>query len=346
MTDQTGEAGVTGPQVVAEISGNHKGSLETALEIVRMVARAGAHLVKLQTFRPDTITLPMNSHAFMVREDHALWGSRSLWDLYEEAHTPYSWHEPIFDLSRQLGLIPFSTPFDEEAVGFLEGLGTPMYKIASLEIVDLPLIRTAASTGKPLVISTGASTIAEVDAAVDAARGAGCVDLTLLLCTSSYPAPPEDANLSRLPVVRDLFDVKVGLSDHTQGTAVAITAVALGATLIEKHVTLSRASGSVDSAFSLEEAELKALVTDVAAAHSAIGSSATWRTPAESDAVSLRPSLYITADVRSGDALTPLNVRSLRPSGGLPPDSINAVEGRRFSQDATAGTPLTWDLLD
>lgn len=340
-------AATTGPPiVVAEVSGNHQGSLETALEIVHMVARAGATMVKLQTYTPDSITLPVDSGPFVVSDSHALWGARTLYDLYQEAHTPYEWHEPIFALARELGLVPFSTPFDEDAVDFLEGLSTPLYKIASLEIVDLPLIRRAAETGKPLVISTGASSVAEVARAVETARAAGCNDLTLMLCTSSYPASPDDANLARIPILKALFGVKVGLSDHTVGTAVAVAAAALGASMIEKHVTLRRADGAIDSAFSLEEDELTTLVRDVATAQRAIGKPDAWKTPAEDDSFGFRPSLYVVRDVAKGELVTISNVRSVRPSGGLAPEAIDTVVGRRFRTDAPMGMPVTWDVLE
>lgn len=335
----------TPPFVVAEISGNHNGSLERALEIVRAAAEAGASAVKIQTYTADTITLDVDAPAFRVSEGHKLWSSRTLHDLYDEAHTPWEWHEPIFALAAELGLTAFSTPFDETAVEFLESLNAPLYKIASLEIVDLPLIKLVAQTGKPMIISVGTASIAEVAAAVDAARSGGCIDLTLLACTSSYPASPDDANLRRIPVMAEMFGTKVGLSDHTLGTGVAIAAVALGATVIEKHVTLRRSDGGVDSAFSLEPAELRQLVEGCDAATRALGSASGWATAAESESLRLRPSLYISENVEAGDVATAENVRSVRPGGGLPPVEIERVLGRKFRVGATKGTPVAWDLL-
>jgi N-acetylneuraminate synthase len=331
--------------IVAEISGNHNGSLDRALEIVRAVAEAGAHAVKLQTYTADTITLNVDTPAFRLSDDHALWASRTLHDLYDEAHTPWEWHEPIFALAKELGLIAFSSPFDETAVEFLESLEAPMYKIASLEIVDLPLIQLVAQTGKPVVISTGTATIAEVAVAVDAARLAGCVDLTLLVCTSAYPASPDDANLRRMPALADIFGTKVGFSDHTLGTGVSVAAVALGATLIEKHVTLRRKDGGVDSAFSLEPQELSRLVQDSDDAFRALGSSSAWSFAAESESLRLRPSLYVTQDVAAGELVSLNNVRSVRPSGGLPPVDIDRVVGRRFARMTPIGTPVSWGLF-
>ena len=337
---------MTGPMIVAEISGNHNGSLDRALDIVRAAAGAGAHAVKLQTYTADTITLDVDGPAFRLSEGHELWGSRRLYDLYVEAHTPWEWHAPVFELARELGLIAFSTPFDETAVEFLEGLGVPMYKIASMEIVDTPLIRQVAQTGKPVVISVGTASIEEVAAAVEAARSGGCTDLTLLACTSSYPASPDDANLRRMPAMAELFGVKVGLSDHTPGTAVSIAATALGATMIEKHVTLRRADGGVDAAFSLEPEELRELVDGCDAAARALGAADVWTTEAEAETRRLRPSLYVSADVRAGEVATAANVRSVRPGGGLPPGEIDRVLGRSFRVDASLGTPVSWDLLD
>lgn len=335
----------TPPLVVAEVSGNHNGSLDRALDIVRAVADTGAQALKIQTYTADTITLDVDSAPFRISEGHALWGSRTLHDLYTEAHTPYAWHEPIFSLARSLGLIAFSTPFDESAVDFLEQLDCPIYKVASLEIVDLPLIERIAATGKPIIMSVGTATVEEVAAAVASARGAGARDLTLLACTSSYPARPADAHLRRMPVMRDLFECTVGLSDHTEGIAVAVAAAALGARVIEKHVTLSRADGGVDSAFSLEPAELAQLVSGVGDAVAALGSGAAWSTKAEAESLRLRPSLWVATEVKAGEPVTAENVRSVRPSGGLAPVYLPAVLGRRFTRSAQPGTPLSWDLL-
>jgi N-acetylneuraminate synthase len=333
------------PLIVAEISGNHNGSLDRALDIVRAVADAGAGAVKLQTYTADTITLDVDTPAFRLSSGHELWGDRRLYPLYQEAYTPWEWHEPVFELARSLGLIAFSTPFDETAVEFLESLDVPLYKIASLEIVDLPLITQVAETGKPMIISVGTASIAELAAAVEAARAGGCTDLTLLACTSSYPAIPDDANLLRMPVMAAMFDAKVGLSDHTMGIGVSVAAAALGAKVIEKHVTLARADGGVDSAFSLEPHELAQLVVESDAAVRALGSAATWATTAENESLRLRPSLYVTRDVEAGEVVGPDNVRSVRPSGGLPPAELPRVLGRTFRTAATMGTPVSWDLL-
>lgn len=333
------------PLIIAEMSGNHNGSLERALEIVDMVADSGAHALKIQTYTADTITLDVDTPAFRLSAGHELWGSRRLYELYQEAHTPWEWHEPIFTRARERGLIAFSTPFDETAVDFLESLNVPMYKIASLEIVDIPLIEQVASTGKPLIISTGTASIAEIGDAVSAARGAGAHDITLLVCTSSYPAKPEDAHLRRIPALQDLFGTKVGLSDHTMGIGVSVAAVALGATVIEKHVTLDRNDGGVDSAFSLEPAELAALVLETRAASLSLGSASQWEHDAESESLRFRPSLYVAVDVKAGDAVTHENVRSVRPSGGLAPKNLPLVIGKTFRKDAPAGTPVSWDLI-
>jgi pseudaminic acid synthase len=333
------------PFIIAEISGNHNGSLDRALEIVRAIADTGVDAIKIQTYTADTITLDVDAPAFRISADHELWGARTLHDLYEEAHTPWEWHAPIFDLAKSLGLQAFSTPFDETAVDFLESLDVPLYKIASLEIVDLPLIKQVAQTGKPMIISTGTASIGEVAAAVEAAREGGCDDLTLLACTSSYPALPDDANLRRMPAMGAMFDVKVGLSDHTLGLGVSIAAAALGASVIEKHVTLSRAEGGVDSAFSLEPDEVKLLVEGCDAAVRALGSASKWASSAETESVRLRPSLYVSNDVNAGDIATIENVRSVRPGGGLAPVDIDKVLGRRFIGSNPKGTPVSWQLL-
>jgi len=334
-----------GPLIVAEISGNHNGSLPRALDIVRAIADTGAHAVKIQTYTADTITLDVDSPAFRISGGHELWASRRLYELYEEAHTPWDWHEPIFSLANDLGMIAFSTPFDETAVEFLQSFDVPLYKIASLEIVDLPLITMTAQTGKPVIISVGTGSIAEVAEAVAAARVGGCTDLTLLACTSSYPAQPDDANLLRMRAMADIFGVKVGLSDHTMGLGVSVAAAALGATVIEKHVTLSRADGGVDSAFSLEPAELAQLVEACDAAVRSLGSASAWATSAENESLRLRPSLYVAEDVKAGDVANLTNVRSVRPAGGLPPKEFDRVVGRTFSVDAPKGTPVSWDLF-
>jgi N-acetylneuraminate synthase len=333
------------PFVVAEMSGNHNGDLDRALSIVDAVAAAGAQALKLQTYRPDTITIDVDAPAFRVSSGHDLWGGQHLYELFEKAHTPYEWHAAIFERARERGVTVFSSPFDPSAIELLEELGAPAYKIASSELVDLPLIRLAAKTGKPLIISTGMATLGEIDAAVRAAREAGCESLALLACTAAYPAPPADTNLRRLPLLAQAFGVPVGLSDHTPGIGVAVASVALGASVIEKHVTLFRADGGVDAEFSLEPAELAALVAESGRAWAALGGTAVGPTPAEREGLRFRRSLYVVEDVRVGDVVSAANVRSIRPAGGLPPDELGAVLGRTFARDVPRGTPLTWDLV-
>ncbi|TDB77825.1 pseudaminic acid synthase [Micromonospora sp. KC723] len=333
------------PFVVAEMSGNHNGDLDRALAIVDAVAASGAHALKLQTYRPDTITIDVDSPAFRISGGHELWGGENLYRLYEKAHTPYEWHAPIFARARERGLTVFSSPFDPTAVELLEELDAPAYKIASSELVDLPLIRLVAGTGKPMVISTGMATVAEIDAAVRTAREAGAGGIVLLACTASYPAPPGDSNLRRIPVLADLFGVPVGLSDHTPGIGVPVASVALGACFIEKHVTLDRSDGGVDSDFSLNPAELAALVVESERAYAALGGTMVGPTPAEREGLRFRRSLWVVEDVRAGDPVTERNVRSIRPAGGLPPATIGTVLGRAFAVDVPRGTPLSWDLI-
>jgi pseudaminic acid synthase len=334
------------PFVIAEISGNHNGDLRRALEIVAVAANAGVSAVKIQTYTADTITMNVDSAEFRVSGEHKLWGGRTLYNLYEEAYTPLEWHVPIFDRARELGVIPFSTPFDETAVDFLESIDCPIYKIASLEIVDLPLIEMAASTGKPLIISTGTATFVEVRDAVAAARLGGAKDITALVCTSSYPAIAKDAHLSRMKTLQESFNIKVGLSDHTLGSAVAVAATALGASVIEKHVTLSRAEGGVDSAFSMEPDELAQMVMDINDAKTAIGDPDAWRTDAEEESVRLRPSLRFDSDLSKGITLEPLHFRSVRPSGGLSPKEARNIIGKKINQDVSYGQAVTWDLFE
>lgn len=333
------------PFVIAEMSGNHNGDLQRALQIVDAAAAAGAHALKIQTYTADTLTIDVDLPAFQVQQDHDLWGGRNLYSLYQEAHTPWEWHEAIFDRARQAGMVPFSTPFDPTSVEFLEGLGVELYKTASAEIIDLPLMREIARTGKPIIMSTGMATMSEIDAAVTAVSGNGCSQLVLLACTAAYPAAPEDGRLRNIAVLREAFGVPVGLSDHTRGIGVAVAAVALGAVAVEKHFTLSRDDGGVDSEFSLDPAELRALVTESRAAALAVGRPAEFGpTPDEEPVLRLRRSLYVVADVEDGDVISSENVRSIRPSGGLAPEEFARVEGRSFRRAVKRGTPLTWDL--
>ena len=333
------------PFVIAEMSGNHNGSLEHALAIIDAIAESGAQAVKFQTYTADTITIDAKGPQFQIRADHGLWGGRTLYDLYTEAHTPWEWHQPMFARAREHGLTPFSSPFDPSAVELLESLDAPVYKIASAEVVDLPLIREVASTGKPMIISSGMATLGEIDAALNAARQGGCTEMVLLACTASYPAAPEDARLLSIPTLQEAFGIPIGLSDHTEGIGVSVAAVALGAVALEKHVTLSRADGGVDSDFSLEPHELTSLVRESAAARLAVSPPRFGPTEAEKDTLALRRSLYVVADVQAGDEVTRDNVRSIRPAGGLPTDAIDTVLGRTFAQDTSRGTPLTWDLV-
>jgi pseudaminic acid synthase len=333
------------PFVVAEMSGNHNGTLDRALAIVDAVAASGAHALKLQTYRADTLTIDVDTPEFRISAGHDLWGGQNLYRLFERAHTPWEWHAPIFERARRHGLVAFSSPFDPTAVALLEELDVPAYKIASSELVDLPLIRLVATTGKPLIMSTGMASVGEIDAAVRTAREAGADSVILLACTAAYPAPPRESNLRRLPVLAQTFGLPVGLSDHTPGIGVAVASVALGACLIEKHVTLSRADGGVDSDFSLEPGELAALAGESQRAWEALGSAAIGPTETEREGLRFRRSLFVIADVQAGDLVTVDNVRSIRPAGGLPPADIGLVLGRRFSRDVARGTPLSWGLI-
>lgn len=334
------------PYVVAEMSGNHNQSLGRALEIVEAAAAAGASAIKLQTYTADTMTLDVNAGAFRIEDPNSLWAGQTLYTLYQQAYTPWEWHGPIFARAKALGLTAFSSPFDATAVEFLETLGAPAYKIASFENTDLPLIRRAAVTGKPLIISTGMATIAEVDEAVRTAREAGCTSLVLLKCTSAYPSEPESANLQTIPRLRELFDVEAGLSDHTMGIGVSVAAVALGATFIEKHFTLRRADGGVDSAFSMEPAELRQLVEECGRAARAVGAITFGASAREQQSLLHRRSLYIVRDLAAGETLTTENLRAIRPGDGLPPKFLDLLLGRRVGRPVAKGTPASWDMLE
>lgn len=334
------------PFVIAEMSGNHNQSLERALQIVNAAARAGAHGLKIQTYTPDTMTIDLDEREFHIGDPKNLWAGTSLYKLYAEAYTPWEWHKPIFDHARKLGMIPFSTPFDDTAVEFLEALDVPCYKIASFENCDLQLIRRVAATGKPMIISTGMASVAELDESVRTARDAGCNDLVLLKCTSTYPASPESSNLRSIPHLRELFDCEVGLSDHTMGIGAAVAAIAFGATVVEKHFTLSRADGGVDSTFSLEPQEMSALVVESERAWQALGRIQYGATTDETDSLVFRRSLYITQDVKAGDVLTLANMRAIRPGLGLATKHLNQVLGRRVRSDLKRGTALRWELLE
>lgn len=333
------------PFVIAEMSGNHNQSLERALEIVEAAARTGAHALKIQTYTPDTMTIDLDEREFHISDPNSLWSGTSLYNLYGEAYTPWEWHKPIFDRARELGIIAFSTPFDDTAADFLESLDVPCYKIASFENTDLPLIRRVAATGKPLIISTGMATVAELDETVRAAREAGCTDLILLKCTSTYPATAENTNILTIPHMRELFGCEVGLSDHTMGVGVSVASIALGATVIEKHFTLNRADGGVDSTFSMEPAEMAQLVLETKRAWQALGQVSYGPTAAENKSIQFRRSLYVVKDLKAGDVLTKDNVRSIRPGLGLPPKYLELVLGKTVRQDVKHGTALGWELL-
>jgi N-acetylneuraminate synthase len=333
------------PFVIAEMSGNHNQSLDRALAIVDAAAAAGAHALKLQTYTADTITLNVRGGDFEIADPGSLWSGKNLHDLYQQAHTPWEWHAPIMQRAREHGMVCFSSPFDESAVDFLEELNVPAYKIASFENSHLPLIAKAAATGKPLIISTGMAGLGDLEQAVSVARSAGCKDLILLKCTSTYPATPVSTNIRTIPHLRELFGCEVGLSDHTMGVGVAVAAVALGATVIEKHFTLSRAEGGVDSAFSLEPAELSALVQESERAWQALGQVRYGPTEAEQKSLVFRRSIYIAVDMVEGAEFTKENLRIVRPGHGIPPRYLDEFIGRRIRRNVTAGTPLSWDLL-
>lgn len=333
------------PFVIAEMSGNHNQSLERALEIVEAAAKTGAHALKIQTYTPDTMTIDLDEREFHISDPKSLWKGTSLYKLYGEAYTPWEWHKPIFDRARELGMIAFSTPFDDTSVDFLQSLNVPCYKIASFENTDLPLIRRVATTGKPLIISTGMATVAELDETVRATREAGCKDLILLKCTSTYPATAENTNILTIPHMRQLFGCEVGLSDHTMGIGASVASVALGATVIEKHFTLNRADGGVDSAFSMEPAEMAQLVVETQRACEAMGQVSYGPTDVEKKSLQYRRSLYVVKDMRAGDELTKENMRAIRPGLGLAPKYWDTALGKTVKCDVVRGTALSWELL-
>ncbi|SFB47964.1 N-acetylneuraminate synthase [Cohnella sp. OV330] len=333
------------PFVIAEMSGNHNQSLDRALAIVDAAADAGVDALKLQTYTADTMTLDIDEGDFFISDEASLWKGASLYKLYQEAYTPWEWHEPIFQRCRERGLIAFSTPFDETAVDFLERLDVPAYKIASFENTDIPLIRKVAQTGKPLIISTGMASVSELDETVRAARAAGCNNLVLLKCTSTYPATPENSNLSTMPHLAELFDCHVGISDHTMGTGVSVASVALGGVVIEKHFTLSRAEGGVDSAFSMEPHEMAALVRESEQAWQSLGRIQYGPTAIEVPSLKHRRSLYFVKDIKAGEVLDSTHIRAIRPGAGLSPKHMETILGRTVSRDIQKGTPVSWELL-
>lgn len=333
------------PFIIAEMSGNHSQSLDKALRIVEAAAEAGVDALKLQTYTAETMTLDIHEGDFFIDDPNNLWKGTSLYKLYQKAYTPWEWHETIFKRCRELGLIPFSTPFDETAVDFLEELDVPCFKIASFENTDLPLIRKAASTGKPLIISTGMATAAELDETVGAARAAGCRDLILLKCTSTYPATPENTDLMTLPHMRDMFQCQVGLSDHTMGVGVGVASVVLGGTVIEKHFTTSRAEGGVDAEFSMEPQEMRQLVVEAERAWQSLGGVRYGPTHSEEASLKHRRTLYITQDLEAGDVVTKENMRAIRPGNGLAPKFYDQLLGKKVKGSVPKGTPVSLDLF-
>lgn len=332
--------------VIAEMSGNHNQSLDRALQMVDAAAEAGASAIKLQTYTADSMTMDIDTPEFIIENPSSPWYGRKLYSLYEEGATPLEWHQPIFTRAKERGIICFSTPFDDPSVDFLESLNTPIYKIASFEIVDLPLIRRCAQTGKPLIISTGMATPDEISDAVDAARSVGCGELYLLKCTSAYPAPSNEANLLSIRSIQERYGCAVGLSDHTMGACAAVVAVALGARVIEKHFTLSRADGGIDSTFSMEPNEFKAMVNDCREAFECLGTHEIGPSPSELPGLKRRRSLYFSENLPAGTTLTLNNLRRIRPGNGLKPKFLDSVLGRKVRVDVVRGTPLSWELVD
>jgi len=333
------------PFVIAEMSGNHNQSLDRALAIVDAAAEAGAHALKLQTYTADTMTLSISNGDFFINEETSLWKGKSLYELYKQAYTPWEWHEPIMQRAAEHGMLCFSSPFDDTAVDFLEKLNVPAYKIASFENIHLPLIKKVAETSKPLIISTGMASIAEIDEAVNTAREAGCKDLVLLKCTSTYPATIESTNILTIPHMRKLFNCEVGLSDHTMGIGAAIAAIAHGASVIEKHFTLSRADGGVDSTFSLEPEELKALVIESERAWQSLGQVSYGATEAEKKSLIFRRSLYVTENIDAGEKFTSDNIKAIRPGLGLAPKYLDMMLGKHLSRAVKRGEPVSLNML-
>lgn len=332
------------PYLIAEMSANHGGSLDQALAVIEAAAKAGADAIKLQTYTADTITINCDRPDFLIKG--GLWDGRTLYDLYQEAHTPWEWHRELFAKGRELGITMFSSPFDETAVDFLEELNAPAYKVASFELVHLPLLRKVASTGKPVILSTGMASHAEIRESIGTLRDAGCRELVVLHCTSGYPTPPDEANVRMIPHLAEMFDVPVGLSDHTLDSTVAVTAVALGAVAIEKHFTLNRADGGPDAAFSLEPSEFAGLVASARTAWAALGKAGDVRAPSEQGNRMFRRSIYAVKDIKKGDRLTSESIRVIRPGFGLAPRHYDEVIGRHAGADIARGTPISWTLIE
>ncbi len=333
------------PFIIAEMSGNHNHSLDRALEIVTAAAKAGAHAIKLQTYTADTMTINSKAKDFVINDPKSLWNGRNLYELYQEAHTPWEWHKPIFDHAQKLGIIPFSTPFDDSAVDFLESLDVEFYKVASFEMTDLPLVKKIASTGKPVIVSTGMATQEEMAETVAALKMAGCQNFVLLKCTSTYPATPENTNILTIPEMKKIFGCEVGLSDHTMGIGVSVASIALGARVIEKHFTLNRAEGGVDSAFSMEPAELAMLVQESLRAFQALGQVHFGPTKKEMDSLQFRRSIYIVEDLKIGDKINSKNARIIRPGFGLAPKHWDNVLGKEVARPISKGTALSWEMI-
>jgi pseudaminic acid synthase len=331
------------PYMIAEMSANHNGSIENAFKIIEAAKQSGADAVKLQTYRPDTITLNCDSEDFLI--DGGLWNGRTLYELYEEAHMPWDWHAPLFEHAHKQGITIFSSPFDNTAVDLLEDLNAPAYKIASFEAVDLPLIRYVASTGKPMIISTGMADAEEIQEAIAAARQGGCKELAILHCVSGYPAPAAEYNLRTIPDLMQRFGLVTGLSDHTLDNTTAITSVAMGASIIEKHFTLSRSGGGPDDSFSLEPTELAGLCKDTKMAYVALGQVSYEQPPSEKANLIFRRSLYVVEDIQAGETFTSRNVRSIRPGHGLPPKHLPEIHGKCARRDILRGTPVKFDLV-
>jgi pseudaminic acid synthase len=343
---QNKEVGIySKPLIIAEMSGCHNQSLDRALEIVEIAAKSGADCLKIQTYTPDTMTLNIKENEFYI-QDKNLWTGKSLYELYSEAQTPWEWHLPIFEKAKSLGMIPFSSPFDESAVDFLENLNVPCYKIASAEIIDIPLIKKVAKTKKPIILSTGMASLTEISEAVETAKYHGCKDLILLKCTSTYPSDPINSNIRTIKNLRETFNCEVGISDHTMGIGVAIASIAYGATVIEKHLTLDRNDGGVDSAYSLEPKEFKELVIESERAWQSLGQIKYGPTNAELNSLRYRRSIYISSDIKKGEKISKNNIKCIRPGLGLPPKFYDLLIGKSVNQDLLAGTALDWDKIN
>lgn len=333
------------PFIIAEMSGNHNQSLERALEIVDAAAEAGAHALKLQTYTADTMTINSNNDLFYIDDESSLWKGSNLYDLYKKAYTPWEWHKPLFDRAKEKGMMAFSTPFDDSAVDFLEELGVPAYKVASFENNDLPLLKKIASTGKPVIMSTGVATLSMIEDAVNTLKESGCKDLVLLKCTSTYPASPETTNLATIPHMAQMFDCHVGLSDHTMGIGAPIAAIALGARVVEKHFTLRRSDGGVDSTFSIEPEELKSLVVESERAFLATGTVQYGVQKTEEKSLRFKRSIYVVKDIKAGDTFNSDNIKIIRPGDGLQPKYYEMLLGKTISKDLKMGTPLSFENL-